>query len=425
MESRELPNRWTIAIAAVIMQVCLGSVYAWSVFTKPLMALEPWTLTQVSATFTIAMACLGIGTVIGGAWQDRVGPRIVSTAAGVFYGAGFLIAAWATRIHWLPGIYLGYGLFSGLGMGMGYICPVATITKWFPDKRGLMTGAAVMGFGAGALVMSPIAARLIIAMGVPQTFVTFGIVYLIVIVIASQFYVDPPHGWRPDGWVPHTAVAKAACETDYTVKEALTTGRFWLLWIMISLNTSAGIAIMSQASPLAQQQIGVSVVEASTIVGIISIFNAAGRVFWAWVSDWIGRWQVYFLLFAIQVFLFFTLPGLHQVGLFTVSVCAIALCYGGGFGVMPSFTADFFGARYMGGIYGWILLGWGFAAIPSPLLIAHVRQTTGTYEYAIFTIGFLMLISMIFPLLARRVAAKLAAEKSMQVTAKLSSQPLS
>ena len=288
------PNRWTIAIAAVIMQVCLGSVYAWSVFTKPLMALEPWTLTQVSATFTMAIACLGIGTVIGGVWQDRVGPRIVSTAAGACYGTGFLIAAWATTLHSLPGIYIGYGLFCGLGMGMGYICPVATITKWFPDKRGLMTGAAVMGFGAGALVMSPIAARLIIAIGVPTTFVTFGVVYLVLIVIAAQFYVDPPHGWRPDGWEPRTAVSKAACESDYTVKEALQTGRFWLLWVMISLNTSAGIAIMSQASPLAQQQTGVSVVEASTIVGIISIFNAAGRVFWAWVSDFIGRWQVYF-----------------------------------------------------------------------------------------------------------------------------------
>jgi len=393
------------------MQVCLGSVYAWSVFTKPLMALERWTLTEVSATFTIAMACLGIGTVIGGAWQDRVGPRIVSTVAGIFYGAGFLIAAWATRLHSLAGIYAGYGLFCGLGMGMGYICPVATITKWFPDRRGLMTGAAVMGFGAGALVMSPIAARLILQVGVAATFVAFGIGYLVLVVLASQFYADPPPGWRPEGWSPRTAVSRNASEVDYTVSEALRTWRFWLLWLMISLNTTAGISIMSQASPLAQQQTGVGVVEASTIVGLISIFNAAGRVFWAWVSDFIGRAQVYFLLFAIQILLFFTLPGMHEVAIFTVSVCAIALCYGGGFGVMPSFTADFFGSKYMGGIYGWILLGWGFAAIPSPLLIAHVRQTTGTYEYAIFTIGFVMMISLIFPILARRIVARLALEK--------------
>src|SRR5580704_14185084 len=193
----KLPNRWIIAAAAVVMQVCLGSVYAWSVFTKPLMAMEAWTLTRVSATFTIAMVFLGIGTVIGGWWQDRAGPRIVSTVAGLLYGIGFLIAAWATSLHSLLGIYAGYGLFCGLGMGMGYICPVATITKWFPDRRGLMTGAAVMGFGAGALVMSPIAARMIIAVGVPRTFVSFGVAYLVLICIAAQFYVIPPHGWCP------------------------------------------------------------------------------------------------------------------------------------------------------------------------------------------------------------------------------------
>jgi len=410
----KLPNRWIIAVAAVVMQVCLGSVYAWSVFTKPLMAMERWSLTRVSATFTIAMVFLGIGTVIGGWWQDRVGPRLVSTMAGLLYGIGFLIAAWATSLHSLIGIYAGYGLFCGLGMGMGYICPVATITKWFPDMRGLMTGAAVMGFGAGALVMSPIAARMIIAVGVPPTFVSFGIVYLLVICAAAQFYVIPPHGWRPEGWEPTTAVSKSASTVDYTVREALRTWRFWLLWLMISLNTSAGISIMSQASPLAQQQIGVTVVEASTIVGIISVFNALGRVFWAWISDLIGRAQVYFILFAIQVFLFFTLPSIHEVALFTVAVCAIALCYGGGFGVMPSFTADFFGSRYVGGIYGWILLGWGFAAVPSPLLIAHIRETTGTYQYAIFAIGFVMMIALIFPILARRIVNRLAARQQLQ-----------
>jgi len=415
LPNRRLPNRWLIALAAVLMQVCLGSVYAWSVFTKPLMAMsaanhDPWSLTRVSATFTIAMSCLGIGTVIGGAWQDRVGPRIVSTAAGIFYGCGFLIAALATSMHSLYGIYAGYGLFCGLGMGMGYICPVATITKWFPDKRGLMTGAAVMGFGAGALVMSPIAARMIAAVGVPQTFVTFGIAYLILIVTAAQFYSNPPQGWRPDGWEPRTAVSKAASTVDFTVSQALGTGRFWLLWLMISLNTSAGISIISQASPLAQQQLRLTAVEASAIVGIISVFNALGRVFWAWVSDFIGRSQVYFLLFAIQIFLFFALPSLHEVAIFSVVVCAIALCYGGGFGVMPSFTADFFGSRYMGGIYGWILLGWGFAAIPSPLLIAYVHDRTGTYEYAIFVIGFVMLVATVFPVLAWRIVKRMAAD---------------
>lgn len=406
-----LPSRWLIAVAAVVMQVCLGSVYAWSVFTKPLMALsgQAWSLTQVSATFTVAMVFLGIGTVIGGWWQDLKGPRVVSTVAGVLYGSGFAIAALGAQLQSLPLIYTGYGLFSGLGMGMGYICPVATITKWFPDRRGLMTGAAVMGFGAGALVMSPIAARMIISRGVPLTFLVFGVAYLILVVTAAQFYIDPPHGWRPEGWQPTTAVSKTASMVHLSARQAMKTGPFWLLWLMLSLNTSAGIMIMSQASPLAQQQAGLSVVEASTIVGLISVFNALGRVFWAWVSDYLGRAEVYFVLFAMQVFLFFGLPGIHRELLFTLVVCTIALCYGGGFGVMPSFTADLFGSKYVGGIYGWILMGWGFAAIPSPLLIAHIRETTGTYEYAIFVIGFVMLISLVFPILARRVVKRRAA----------------
>ena len=416
MEPRSLPNsaipnRWLIALAAVLMQLCLGAVYAWSVFIKPLVATQPWSLVQVSATFTIAMASLGVGTVIGGLWQDRVGPRAVATVAGIFYGCGFLVSAWAVEHHSLFTLWAGYGLMSGLGMGMGYICPVATITKWFPDLRGVMTGAAVMGFGAGAVVMSKIAARIVTdPHRVPFAFETFGVAYFILVIFAAQFLKNPPYGWVLKGWSPRTAVARTASLKHYTVSEALRTGRFWLLWLLISLNTSAGISIISQASPLAQQQLHISEVAAATIVAMISVFNATGRVFWAWISDLIGRAQTYFTLFAIQVFLFFILPSVHDELLFSVTVCAIALCYGGGFGVMPSFAADYFGSTNIGGIYGWILLGWGFAAIPSPLLIARVRETTGTYEYAIYGVGFLMLVALIFPLIAARITSRQRAE---------------
>jgi OFA family oxalate/formate antiporter-like MFS transporter len=397
-----IPNRWLIAVAAVIMQICLGAVYGWSVFVKPLIAAESWTLTQVSLTFTIAIAALGVGTVIGGLWQDRVGPRVVATVAGLLYGAGFLISAWAVSAHSLGGLYAGYGVISGIGMGTGYICPVATITKWFPDRRGLMTGVAVMGYGAGALVMSPIAAREIISAGIPATFVTFGIAYLILVVITAQFYKNPPLGWVPAGWKPNTAVSRAASLRDYTVREAMSTGWFWLLWLMLFLSVSAGIMIISQASPMAQQIVGLSAVAASGIVGIISIFNALGRVFWAWVSDMLGRANVYLILYAIYAVMFFLLPHTHNQAAFTAEVAAIGLCYGGGFGVMPSFTADFFGSRYMGGIYGWILLAWGAGAIPSPILIAQVRQHTGNYQLAINIIAILMVVSLVFPIIARR-----------------------
>ncbi len=404
VRNRRLPNRWLIAVAAVIMQICLGAVYGWSVFVHPLMDLGHWTLTQVSLTFTLAIAFLGVGTVIGGLWLDRVGPRLVASVAGLLYGAGFLITTWAVNHGSLSWIYWGYGVMSGIGMGMGYICPVATITKWFPDRRGLMTGIAVMGYGAGALVMSPIAARRILAVGVAQTFFEFGIAYLIVVVLTAQTYVNPPEGWRPAGWEPRTAVSRAASTRDYTVSEAMKTWRFWLLWIMLFLSVSAGIMIISQASPMAQQIVGISAVAASGIVGVISIFNAIGRVFWAWVSDYFGRANTYLTIYVIYAVMFFLLPHATAESAFTIIVAVIGLCYGGGFGVMPSFTADFFGARYMGGIYGWILLAWGAGAIPSPILIAQVRQNTGVYRPAIYTIAVVMLIALIFPILAKRGA---------------------
>src|SRR6201996_988960 len=408
-EQGALGNRWLIAVAALLVQMCLGSVYAWSVFVKPLMASEGWSQIQVTLTFTMAMACLGIGTVIGGWWQDKVGPRIVTTVAGVIYGLGFLIASYSVEHHWLYGVYLGYGLFSGLGMGFGYICPVAMITKWFPDKRGLMTGVNVMGFGVAALIMGPLASQLISTSGVPTTLITFGIVYGAIVIVCSQMFINPPQGWVPEGWVPTGKVSKSATALHYTPKQALSTGRFWMLWAMLSLNTSAGIMIVSQASPLAQQQLGITAGAAAAIVGIIGIFNGGGRIVWAWISDKIGRAQAYFLIFAVQIPLFFYLPTVHDVTVFTIVVCAIELCYGGGFGVMPSFTADFFGSKYVGGIYGWILLGWGFAAIPSPLLMAYIHETTGVYSTAIITLGVVLIFALFIPFLAWRAGNRMAA----------------
>ena len=414
MATHKLPNRWIIALAAMFIQICCGAVYSWSVFVKPLLAVEPWSLVQVSATFTVALSCIGIGAVLGGLWQDRSGPRLVASVAGLLYGIGFFVASVSVSHQSLMGLYGGYGVLGGIAIGMAYICPVATITKWFPDKRGLMIGATVMGYGAGAVIMSPIAARLIIRVGVPATFEIFGAAYLVLILVAAQFHIDPPPAWRPAG-MPQPTASHAARNVDFTVLQAVRTWRFWLLWLMLALNTSAGIMIISQASPLAQQQAGMTVLQASAAVGVISIFNAIGRVFWAWVSDFVGRAQVYFALFAIQVFLFFFLPRVHEATLFEIVVCAIALCYGGGFAVLPSFAADFFGSKYIGGIYGWIVLAtWAVAAIPSPLLIAHVRETTGTYEYAIFVIGFVMLLALPLPVLAGRAASRRTAPKALQ-----------
>jgi OFA family oxalate/formate antiporter-like MFS transporter len=405
------PNRWAIAAAAVVMQICLGAAYGWSVFVQPLVGMTHWTLTEVSLNFTLSIAFLGVGTIIGGLWQDRSGPRPVATVAGVIYGASYLLAGYFAAAHSLAGLYFSYGFLGGIGMGMGYITPVATITKWFPDRRGLMTGVAVAGYGAGALIMSPFAARSIVSRGVPATFEVLGVVYLILVVLAAQCYRNPPAGWRPSGWVATGSVAKAATTCDFTVGDAMHTPQFWMLWLMLFLNVSAGIMIISQASPMAQQLVHMTPVAAAGMVGLISIFNGAGRVFWAWVSDYIGRARVYLLLYVIQAVIFFMLPSLTNVTLFSAALAAIGLCYGGGFGTMPSFTADFFGSKFMGGIYGWILLAWGAGAIPSPILIARLRQTTGRYDQSIHTIAIVMLVAAALPLLVRRPIAATAMDR--------------
>jgi OFA family oxalate/formate antiporter-like MFS transporter len=406
MTAERLPNRWVTAVAAFCMQICLGAAYGWSVFKNPLMNTEHWSETSVQLNFTITLVCLGFGTIIGGLWQDRVGPRKVASTAAVLYGLGYIVAGFATAHHSLMGIYFGYGLLAGVAMGMGYICPVATLVKWFPDRRGLMTGIAVCGYGFGALIMSPFAAWEIIHYGVPATFRIMGIVYLIVVFAAAQLFANPPEGWRPAGWQPRTEISKAASTRDFTLSEAMRTWQFYLLLLLLFLNMSSGIMIISQASPMAEEMVGMSVLKAAGIVGLISIFNGIGRIFWAWISDYLGRARVYFLLYLIQVGVFFILPRIHDWTLFGVAFALVGLCYGGGFGTMPSFTADYFGAKSLGGIYGMIMFAANFSAIPSPILIARIHQSLGEYGPALKVAMIVMLCSMVLPLTARRPAKK-------------------
>jgi OFA family oxalate/formate antiporter-like MFS transporter len=407
-----VPNRWAIAVAAVIMQLCLGAAYGWSVFVKPLVNSEHWTLTQVSLNFSLAIFCLGIGTVVGGMWLDRVGPRVVASVAGLLYGLGYIVSAYAVTRHSLAGLYLGYGVLSGFGMGMGYICPVSTLVKWFPEKRGLMTGIAVCGYGAGALVMSAIAAPQIATHGVPATFLMLGFAYAILVIVTAQFYQNPT---SPK---PLADAGKPAQADDFSVGEAMRTPQFWLLWTMLFVNVSAGIMIISQASPMGQQLAGFTPVAAAGVVGVIAIFNGLGRVVWAAASDYIGHRPVFAVLFAIQAMVLFSLPHIHSGAPFTCAMALVGFAYGGGFGTLPSFTADFFGSKNIGGIYGWILLAWGVGAVPSPLLIAHVREATGSYNLALEVIAVLMVCSIALPLVARKPR-----QSSESLTGALASAP--
>jgi len=380
------------------MQLCLGAAYGWSVFVQPIVKAEHWSLQEVSATFSLAIFFLGIGTVIGGAWQDRVGPRVVASVAGLLYGLGYLLAGYGVSAHSLSLVYAGYGLLGGIGMGMGYICPIATLVKWFPERRGLMTGIAVCGYGMGALLMSAFAAPSISRIGIPATFCALGVTYLVVVVLTAQFYRDPRSSRAG------THALDFSDDRSFTTSQAVRTPQLWLAWTMLFVNVSAGIMIISQASPMAQQIAGFTPVAAAGVVGVIAIFNGLGRVVWAAASDYIGRSRVFVALFALQAILFFALPRIHSATLFTVAVALVGFAYGGGFGTMPSLTADLFGSRNIGGIYGVILLAWGIGAIPSPLLIAYVRQQTGAYSAAIYTIAVVVTAAIALPLLLRKPA---------------------
>lgn len=394
------PNRWIIASAGVVMQIALGAVYAWSVFRIPLTQSFGWTIPQVTLAFTIAIFVLGFAAFAGGLWMRRVGPRQVAVAAGSFYGLGVFLASFAGgRLWWL---YFSYGVMAGIGLGLGYIVPVATLVKWFPDRRGMITGIAVAGFGAGALITAPVATQLIGQVGALNTFAILGIMYFITVTGAGWFMQNPPDGYCPSHWTPAGERQKQRSERAFTLEEAIKSWQWYGLWTLLFLNTTAGISIISQAAPMAQEITDVTAARAAGMVGIISIANGLGRFLWAWLSDVIGRRWVFLLMFPIQAAVFLVLPSVQSFSAFTVLACVVLLCYGGGFGTMPAFAADYFGAEHVGSIYGLMLTAWGFAGVLGPTLIAALRQYTGRYDAALYIIAGLMLVSTAIPAIVRR-----------------------
>jgi MFS transporter, OFA family, oxalate/formate antiporter len=398
MERHE-PNRWLIAAAGVVMQIALGAVYAWSVFRIPLTKTYGWTISEVTLVFELAILTLGFAAFVGGLWMKKVGPRRVAIVAGLCYGAGVVLAGQARgNIH---ALYLSYGILGGIGLGLGYIVPVATLIKWFPDKRGMITGIAVAGFGAGALITAPIAQRLISSVGVSETFAILGVIYLVAVTGAALFMKNPPEGFRPPGWQPPPAEQQQRSARDYTLREALRTWQWYALWLMLFLNTMAGISIISQAAPMAQEITHVTAAAAAGLVGLISIANGAGRFLWAWFSDFIGRRQVFLTMFLIQVIVFLLLSRVGSFGALAILAFIALLCYGGGFGTMPAFAADYFGSANVGSIYGLMLTAWGFAGLVGPMLIAYIRETTGHYATAFDVIAGIMLVSAVIPFMIR------------------------
>lgn len=374
---REIPSyrRWTIVAAGVVIMFVLGTVYAWSVFKNPLMARHHWPAGQVTAAFELAILFLGISAACGGRLVDRAGARRVAMVAAALFGLGTALAGVADALasRWI--LWLGYGVVGGIGNGLGYIIPIAVLVRWFPEKKGLVTGLAVMGFGLGAAVMGKTAPALIVSLGIAKTFYLCGALFFVVLIAAASRLSNPPADWAPPLPAgPRRAPAEAAVTTDFAGASRMP--QFYALWLILFINIAAGIALISNLSPLAQSQVGLGAAQAGTLVFVCSLFNGLGRLFWATVSDRIGRREAFLLILGTQVPLFFILPRVGNAALFCAIASYIFMCYGGGFAVMPSFAAETFGARNIGQIYGKILLAWGVAGIVGPLNMEYSGSFT-------------------------------------------------
>src|SRR6266516_3869474 len=400
-----LPNRWVLAITAFLMQLALGSVYAWSVFLKPVGTVYHVSRLQANLTFSIVLLALGVTAGFGGYLTNRFGPRVIATLGGVLYGLGVILAAFVAPNIFI--LYLTFGIIGGIVMALAYIVARAMLIKWFPDRRGFITGLAVAGFGAGALITSPVAASLITSIGLGNTFLYLGIAYLVVIIIVAQFFRTAPEGYAPAGWTPSARQQTDRSRREYTLSDALRLPRWYVLWLILALNVTAGAALISVASPLAQKFTGVGAVTAALLVSVIGIFNGTGRLFWGWLSDGIGRPFTFLSMFVIQAIVFAILPSISSFALLLVPVAIIALCYGGGFGTMPAFAADFFGPKNAGTIYGAMLTAWSAGGIVGPILITSFG-TTNNPDYAtpLYIISGIMLVSSVLPLIARALARR-------------------
>lgn len=414
------PNRWVIAGAAFFMQLALGAVYAWSVFLVPVQNVYGLTGNKAEANFTFSMALLALGITasFGGYLNARFGPRAIATAGGIIYGAGIMLSAFAAPN--IGVLYLTYGVIGGIGIGLGYIVALAMLIRWFPDRRGFITGLAVAGFGAGAALTGPIASNFLLGavklgkpspagyMGLNNSFLVLGAVYLVIIVIAAQFFRRAPEGYTPPGWEPVATPQNIATTRNYILREALVSPKWWVLWLILALNVTAGAALISVASPLAVKFTGVTSTVASTLVITISIFNGVGRLFWGWTSDFIGRSFTFLAIFVIQIVAFLVLPSISSFALLFIPASLIGFCYGGGFGTMPAFAADFFGPKNAGMIYGAMLTAWSAGGIVGPLLIGALDYST-----ALYIITAMLVVSCAFPFLSRYLAAQ--PEKTIEV----------
>ncbi|ANE55566.1 OFA family MFS transporter [Methylomonas sp. DH-1] len=386
-------SRWLAPPAALSVQLCIGQAYAFSVFNDPLTRIigigaptsDDWKLTELGWIFSLAIVFLGLSAAFGGKWLEKVGPRLTMFVAACCFGGGFLIAALGVKLHQIGLLYLGYGVIGGIGLGLGYVSPVSTLIKWFPDRRGMATGMAIMGFGGGAMIGAPLSVLLMdkfksaTSVGVMEAFLVMGGLYFCSMLIGALTIRIPPEGWQPAGWTPPVAANKMITDKHVHIDQALKTPQFYLLWLVLCLNVSAGIGVLGQASVMIQEMFKglVTPAAAAGFVGLLSLFNMGGRFFWSSASDYLGRKHTYMIFFAIGAVLYATIPSMGMAGnmaMFVLLYALIMSMYGGGFSTIPAYLADIFGTRFVGGIHGRLLTAWSTAGVLGPVLVNYLRE---------------------------------------------------
>ncbi|HEY4442758.1 MAG TPA: OFA family MFS transporter [Steroidobacteraceae bacterium] len=386
-------NRFLVPPAALAVHLSIGQVYAFSTFNVPLTRLighshsapGDWDLKQVGWIFSIAIVVLGSSAAVFGRWVERVGPRQSMFIAALCFGGGFIVSAFGIHLHQLWLLYLGYGVLGGCGLGIGYISPVSTLIKWFPDRPGMATGMAIMGFGGGALIAAPLSVLLMvhfktpISNGVLETFVTMGVIYFMFMMIGVYAVRVPAADWKPAGWSAPAHPKKLVTSANVAVDTAWRTPQFWLLWVVLCMNVSAGIGVLGQASPMIQEIFTgrVTPAAAAGFVGLLSLFNMGGRFIWATASDYIGRRNTYMVFFLLGIVLYSTVPTIGHLGsipLFVAAFCIILSMYGGGFATIPAYLRDIFGTYQVGAIHGRLLTAWSAAGVLGPVLVNYIRQ---------------------------------------------------